>query len=65
MVKLLPPPRYKIIIEFFIGVAILAILRSKTNAFPVSTVVIEQYRPPTGTFIIGTVQPVMSPFLNN
>lgn len=60
-----PPPRYRIIIEVFIGVAILAILRSKTNAFPVSTVVIEQYRPPTGNFVIGTVQPLMSPFLNN
>ncbi|KAH7927698.1 hypothetical protein BV22DRAFT_1103507 [Leucogyrophana mollusca] len=28
------------------AVAILAILRSKTNAFPLSTVIIEQYRPP-------------------
>jgi len=34
------------------GVAVVAILRSKTNAFPVSTVVIEQYRPPIGSFII-------------
>jgi len=34
------------------AVAVLAILRSKTNAFPVSTVVIEQYRPPVGNFII-------------
>jgi ADP-ribose pyrophosphatase len=34
------------------GVAVLAILRSKTDAFPVSTVVIEQYRPPVGNFII-------------
>ena len=65
MVQLLPSPRHRIIIEAFIAVAILAILRSKTNAFPVSTVVIEQYRPPTGNFIIGTVQSVMSPFLNN
>ncbi|TFK42833.1 NUDIX hydrolase domain-like protein [Crucibulum laeve] len=34
------------------AVAILSILRSKTNAFPLSTVVIEQYRPPIGKFII-------------
>jgi hypothetical protein len=60
MVQFLPPPRYRIIIEVFIAVAVLAILRSKTNAFPISTVVIEQYRPPAGNFIIGTVQFVMS-----
>lgn len=35
------------------GVAVLAVIRSKTNAFPVSTVVIEQYRPPIGRYIIG------------
>ncbi|KAG6878765.1 hypothetical protein C0993_008064 [Termitomyces sp. T159_Od127] len=34
------------------AVAILAILRSKTNAFPVSTIVIEQYRPPIDKYII-------------
>ncbi|KAF9532369.1 NUDIX hydrolase domain-like protein [Crepidotus variabilis] len=34
------------------AVAILAILRSKTKAFKPSTVVIEQYRPPVGKFII-------------
>ncbi|KAF9052733.1 NUDIX hydrolase domain-like protein [Panaeolus papilionaceus] len=34
------------------AVAIFAIIRSKTNAFPVSTVVIEQYRPPIGKVII-------------
>ncbi|KAF9456499.1 NUDIX hydrolase domain-like protein [Collybia nuda] len=34
------------------AVAVLAILRSKTNAFPLSTVVIEQYRPPIDKFII-------------
>ncbi len=28
-------------------------IRSKTNAFPLSTVVIEQYRPPIDAFIIG------------
>ncbi|KAI5986879.1 NUDIX hydrolase domain-like protein [Pisolithus albus] len=35
------------------AVAILAILRSKTNAFPLSTVVIEQYRPAIDKFVIG------------
>ncbi|KAI6111991.1 NUDIX hydrolase domain-like protein [Pisolithus croceorrhizus] len=35
------------------AVAILAILRSRTNAFPLSTVVIEQYRPPIDKFVIG------------
>jgi len=34
------------------AVAVLALLRSKTNAFPVSTVVIEQYRPPINKYII-------------
>ncbi|KAJ7349374.1 NUDIX hydrolase domain-like protein [Mycena albidolilacea] len=34
------------------AVAVLAIIRSKTNAFPVSTIVIEQYRPPIDKFII-------------
>jgi len=34
------------------GVAVLAILRSKTNAFRPSTIVIEQYRPPIGKYII-------------
>ncbi|PPQ86875.1 hypothetical protein CVT25_012594 [Psilocybe cyanescens] len=37
------------------GVAIFAILRSKTNSFPVSTVVIEQYRPPIGKYVIGLI----------
>ncbi|KAF8906015.1 NUDIX hydrolase domain-like protein [Gymnopilus junonius] len=32
------------------AVAIFAVIRSKTNAFPVSTVVIEQYRPPIGKY---------------
>lgn len=36
------------------AVAIFAILRSKTNAFPLSTVIIEQYRPPIDKIIIGT-----------
>jgi hypothetical protein len=35
------------------GVAVLAILRSKTNAFRPSTILIEQYRPPIGKYIIG------------
>ncbi|KAI0272525.1 NUDIX hydrolase domain-like protein [Gloeopeniophorella convolvens] len=34
------------------AVAILALIRSKTNAFPISTVIIEQYRPPIGKFIV-------------
>jgi hypothetical protein len=36
-----------------IAVAILAIIRSKSNAFKPSTVIIEQYRPPIGATIIG------------
>ncbi|KAG6861892.1 hypothetical protein C0995_010598 [Termitomyces sp. Mi166 len=39
------------------AVAILAILRSKTNAFPVSTVVIEQYRPPIDKYIVEIFNP--------
>ncbi|KAI0085391.1 NUDIX hydrolase domain-like protein [Irpex rosettiformis] len=35
------------------AVAVLAILRSETNAFPTSTVIIEQYRPPVNAFVIG------------
>ncbi|KAG7452954.1 uncharacterized protein BT62DRAFT_959091 [Guyanagaster necrorhizus] len=34
------------------AVAIFALIRSKTNAFPLSTVVIEQYRPPVDAYII-------------
>jgi ADP-ribose pyrophosphatase len=34
------------------AVAVLAVIRSKTNAFPLSTVIIEQYRPPIDKFII-------------
>jgi len=34
------------------AVAVLAMICSKTNAFPLSTVVIEQYRPPIDKFII-------------
>lgn len=36
-----------------IAVAVLAILRSETSAFPPSTVIIEQYRPPVDAFVIG------------
>ncbi|KAG1749147.1 NUDIX hydrolase domain-like protein [Suillus paluster] len=35
------------------GVAVLAVLRSKTKAFPLSTVIIEQYRPPLDKIVIG------------
>ncbi|KAG6845040.1 hypothetical protein H0H87_001377 [Tephrocybe sp. NHM501043] len=34
------------------AVAVLAVLRSKTGAFPVSTIIIEQYRPPIDKFIV-------------
>ncbi|KAL1730063.1 NUDIX hydrolase domain-like protein [Schizophyllum commune] len=34
------------------AVSIFALLRSKKNAFPLSTVIIEQYRPPIDKFII-------------
>lgn len=34
------------------AVAVLALIRSKTHAFPLSTVIIEQYRPPIGKFIV-------------
>ncbi|KAL4065406.1 NUDIX hydrolase domain-like protein [Scleroderma citrinum] len=36
------------------AVSILAILRSRTNAFPLSTVVVEQYRPPIDKIVVGT-----------
>ncbi|KAI9569091.1 NUDIX hydrolase domain-like protein [Boletus coccyginus] len=35
------------------AVAIFAILKSKSNAFPLSTVIIEQYRPPLDKYVIG------------
>ncbi|KAL9714920.1 hypothetical protein Ac2012v2_001580 [Leucoagaricus gongylophorus] len=35
------------------AVAIMALIKSKTNAFPISTVIIEQFRPPIGRYIIG------------
>lgn len=42
------------------AVAVLGIIRSKTNAFPLSTVIIEQYRPPVDKFIIGTPSTTLS-----
>ncbi|EKM55789.1 uncharacterized protein PHACADRAFT_57095, partial [Phanerochaete carnosa HHB-10118-sp] len=35
------------------AVAVLAILRSETNKFPTSTVIVEQYRPPVGKYVVG------------
>jgi ADP-ribose pyrophosphatase len=43
------------------AVAILAILKSKTNAFPLSTVVIEQYRPPIDKLIIELPAGLLNP----
>ncbi|KAF9452795.1 hypothetical protein P691DRAFT_720859 [Macrolepiota fuliginosa MF-IS2] len=34
---------------------VMALIRSKTNAFPLSTVIIEQFRPPIGKYIIGLI----------
>ncbi|KAG9318290.1 NUDIX hydrolase domain-like protein [Chiua virens] len=34
------------------GVAIFTLLKSKTNAFPLSTVILEQYRPPLDKYVI-------------
>ncbi|KAF9653371.1 hypothetical protein BDM02DRAFT_3135549 [Thelephora ganbajun] len=34
------------------AVAIFTLIRSKTNAFPLSTIVVEQYRPPVGKFVV-------------
>ncbi|KAG8687763.1 hypothetical protein FRC09_013304 [Ceratobasidium sp. 395] len=34
------------------AVAVLAILKSKSDAFRPSTIIIEQYRPPVGAFVI-------------
>lgn len=39
--------------KILVAVAILAILRSKTNAFKPSTVVVEQFRPPVAKFVVG------------
>ncbi|GJE97054.1 NUDIX hydrolase [Phanerochaete sordida] len=34
------------------AVAVLAVLRSETNKFPTSTVIIEQYRPPVAKYVV-------------
>ena len=34
-------------------VAILPLIQSKTRAFPISTIIIEQYRPPVGKIVVG------------
>jgi hypothetical protein len=44
----------------FLAVAVLAMINSKTNAFPLSTVIIEQYRPPIDKFIIGELRALPS-----
>ncbi len=42
----------------FAAVGILALIRSKTRAFPLSTVIVEQYRPPLGKFVVGQSQSI-------
>jgi len=37
------------------AVAIMALIKSKTNNFPLSTVIIEQFRPPIGKYIVGKI----------
>ncbi|CAL1703884.1 unnamed protein product [Somion occarium] len=37
------------------AVAILAILRSEKNTFPTSTVIIEQFRPSVGKYVVGLI----------
>ncbi|KAH9857767.1 NUDIX hydrolase domain-like protein [Lenzites betulinus] len=37
------------------AVAILALLRSESNAFPPSTIIIEQFRPPVNSRVIGLI----------
>ncbi|KAF7778916.1 hypothetical protein Agabi119p4_3261 [Agaricus bisporus var. burnettii] len=34
------------------AVSVLALINSKTNAFPLSTVIIEQFRPPVGKYVV-------------
>jgi len=34
------------------AVAIFTVIRSKTGAFPLSTIIVEQYRPPVGKFVV-------------
>lgn len=40
------------------AVAIIALIRSKTGRFPVSTVIVEQFRPPIGKVVIGELFPI-------
>jgi len=46
------------------GVAVLTVLRSKTKAFPLSTVIIEQYRPPLDNIVIGMLQLLSPAFIH-
>ena len=43
-----------------LAVAILAIIRSRANAFNLSTVLVEQYRPPINKVVIGMSFPPLS-----
>ncbi|XP_006458332.1 hypothetical protein AGABI2DRAFT_148835 [Agaricus bisporus var. bisporus H97] len=43
------------------AVSVLALIDSKTNAFPLSTVIIEQFRPPVGKFVVGLIDEGESP----
>ena len=52
-----PPPRPRRPLIPATAVAIFAILKSKTGAFPLSTVILEQYRPPLGKHVIGMPSP--------
>ena len=51
------PPRPRRPLIPATAVAIFAILKSKTGAFPLSTVILEQYRPPLGKHVIGMPSP--------
>ncbi|KAJ8475130.1 hypothetical protein ONZ51_g6765 [Trametes cubensis] len=43
------------------SVAILALLRSESNKFPPSTIIIEQYRPPVDRHVVGLISEGESP----
>ncbi|KAI0653200.1 NUDIX hydrolase domain-like protein [Cubamyces menziesii] len=45
----------------FLAVAILALLRSESNKFPPSTIIIEQYRPPVDRHVVGLISEGESP----
>ncbi|KAL4074605.1 NUDIX hydrolase domain-like protein [Scleroderma yunnanense] len=51
-VVLAPTPSIDAGLSHYLAVSILAILRSRTNAFPLSTVVVEQYRPPIDKIVV-------------